>query len=232
MAGGENLARARGEEQRVAEMLRRDAQERLEEALRQDAQRRVENGDPGSLADAAVPPTPEWKRQGGFVETTAGREHWTDQTVTTVKRVQSRAKIEQLHMNGDLDDRQFASCRWYRSKWTLASMFQGPSIAAYNSDPRGEKIYGHLPRSAVGAECRSDLRRAQAALPPATNLLFDLIVIEDMGIDEAGQRCRMGHRRAKLQFLTAAAALSAFLDGYLPDKLQQRTDDARLKNGA
>jgi hypothetical protein len=214
MAGGA-LKKVSEEERRVADLLRRDRIDRAAEVRRIEARIRVSNGDPGSLADAAIGPTPEWLERTEHMPVTAGREHWTEQTVKTVRRVVA-ARIFQLHNRGVLDDDTFAAARWYRTAWDMSGLDGGASIAAYGSDPRGEKAFGMMPRTETQAEARADFRFAQAGLPSELAPLFDRVVLHEDTLADAARATRQRYANATAAFRLAASLLHGRISHLLP----------------
>ncbi|BBD98037.1 hypothetical protein SAMIE_1015380 [Sphingobium amiense] len=194
------------EEQRVAALLKRDADDREQDRRRTIAVAQVESGEFANLDDTVVPPTPEQLTKGEFRPYTPRGEKGTVRSVRTVRRVLI-SQIAYLYSHGVLDDDTFAACRWYKDRYEAGEMEPTAPVAGYGESVRGDPIYGHLPKSQWAAEARSDFRFAQGFIPDDVSRLFDLIVLEDQTLTSAAKASRCRYSNVRAAFLRGALAL-------------------------
>ncbi|EQA97290.1 hypothetical protein [Sphingobium sp. HDIP04] len=194
------------EQDRVAEILRRDREDAERERRRAVAEKQVESGEFANLDDTVVPPTPELLKTGAFVPYTPKGNNGTVRSVRTVRRLLI-SQIAYLYSHGVLDDDLFAACRWYKDRWDAAEMEPSAPVSSYGESIRGDLVYGHLPRSQWAAEARSDFRFANSFIPIEVVHVFDAIVLHDQTLRDVSKMIRRGDRYIKAALLAGALAL-------------------------
>lgn len=188
------------EKERVAAMLRRDAEGREADRLRTIAVAQVENGEFANIADTVVPPTPELLTKGQFVPFTPKGETGTVRSVRTVRR-HLTSQLVTLRSRGVLDDDLIAACKWYRDRYEAGQFEPAVGVAGYGASVRGDPVYGHLPSTQWAAEARSDFRWAEGFVPADVKATFDLVVLHDHPIRHAASlgRCRYANASAAVK---------------------------------
>lgn len=194
------------ERERVAALLRRDAEDAERERRRRIAVQQVEQGEFANLDDTVVPPTPEWSAKAETVPYTPKGEDGTIRSVKTVRRLHI-SQIAYLLSHGVLDDDLFAACRWYKDRYEAAQLEPSAPVASYGESVRGDVIYGHLPHTQWAAEARFDFRFAQTFIPSDVSRLFDAVVLEDRTLTDAARLARTAYRNIKAAFLRGAISL-------------------------
>ena len=194
------------ERKRVAGILVRDAAERAAEQKRRQALIEVEDDRFVNIEDTVLPPTDEWLAKHETVPYTPRGEDGTVRSVKTVRR-KLISQVVYLLSHGVLDDDLFAACKWYKERWEAAEMEPSAPVASYGESVRGDPAYGHLARSEVGAEARSDFRFARSMIPGDVVDLFDNVILRDMGLTHAARAARSGYVNTRAAFMRAALAL-------------------------
>lgn len=206
------LAHERARQRAIA---RRDVEDRQAEQLREAARINVESGNLASLDDARLGPTPEQLEKAEYRTVQIEAPEQTAREVTTLRRV-TESRIVQLHQRGVLDDDMFAACRWYRERWERSGLDTGAAIAAYDGDPRGEKLYGVMPRTEAQAEARSDWRFARSTIPLDVVGLFESVVLAELTISDAARASGCRYANAQAAFVRGALALHGGIAHLLP----------------
>lgn len=209
------LAHEQARQRRIA---RRDVQDRQAEQLREAARINVESGNLASLDAARLGPTPEQLEKAEYRTVQIEAPEQTAREVTTLRRV-TESRIVQLHQRGVLDDDMFAACRWYRERWERSGLDTGAAIAAYDGDPRGEKLFGLMPRTEAQAEARDDYRFARGTIQPEFVELFDGVVLAEATLDQAARAHRLSKRTVTLRVRAAALKLHGGIAHLLPVRL-------------
>lgn len=203
--------RASEQRQREEALVAADREWREAEQRRQIAEADLAQGGFSLIEDSVVPPTPEQLARGDFVPYTPRGLDGTIRTVQTVRRRLFDA-IVHLAARGVLDEDQAKACRWYRDRYEAAQMEAPCGISAYGETIRGDKLYGHLPRSAWAAQARSDIRWAQAKIAKEALRPFHLVVAGNLGIEDAARACRRRKGWTRMQVREGASVLSAAIE--------------------
>lgn len=194
------------EAERVAGILKRDADDAERERRRAIAVAQVASGEFANLDDTVVPPTAEQLEKGEFTSYTPRGEQGTVRSVRTVRRVLI-SQISYLLSHGVLDDDTFAACRWYKDRYEAGEMEPTASVSGYGASVRGDPIYGHLPKSQWAAEARADFRYAQRFIPTDVQRLFDNIVLQDQTLSNAARSSRVRYANVRAAFIRGALSL-------------------------
>lgn len=194
------------EAERVAGILKRDADDAERERRRAIAVAQVASGEFANLDDTVVPPTAEQLEKGEFTSYTPRGEKGTVRSVRTVRRLHI-TQITYLLSRGVLDEDLYRACRWYRDRFDAAQLAPGAGVQSYGDSVRGDRIYGHLPHSQWAAEARSDYRWASSFIPSNVCKLFDMVVLEDVTIGTAAMLTRCNYRNGRASFLKGAHSL-------------------------
>lgn len=188
------------EAERVAGILKRDADDAERERRRAIAVAQVASGEFANLDDTVVPPTAEQLEKGDFTSYTPRGEKGTVRSVRTVRR-RLTSQLLTLHSRGVLDDDLLAACKWYRDRYEAAQMQSAAGVAGYGASIPGDRIYGHLPSTEWSAEARADFRWAACFVPADVRAMFDLVILQDRPIQEAARmgRCRFKNASASVK---------------------------------
>lgn len=194
------------EAERVAGILKRDADDAERERRREIAVAQVASGEFANLDDTVVPPTAEMLEKGAFTPYTPRGLDDTVRSVRTVRRVITDTLLV-LHQRGVIDDDLFAACRWYRDRYEAAQLQAHVGVASYGESVRGDPAFGHLPRTAWAAEARSDFRYAQSFIREDVLGIFENVCLHSQSLKEAARTGRCRFKNAAAAFLQGALDL-------------------------
>jgi len=203
------------EARRVRDMLKRDERDRREEARREEARVEVSEGKFAALHDATIGPTREQLARGRFRSYTVDKQKGSVRSVTTVRRVLTD-RLVQLHNRGVLDDDQLGACVWYRRQWEATGFASGPQTSKFTLAPAGRPRLDHLPPTEVAWEAWQLYRFARDGISPEVRGLFELVVLDEYTIKDAGRASRCGFANASAAFIRAALELHGRVSHLLP----------------
>lgn len=198
-------------EQALAAQMRADLSR---EADRQAAELKVREGVSVNLADLAIPPTPEWERQGEAVNYTVKTEGQNVQVVTTRRRVITPVAVR-LCRDGKITDDQYLACRWYRIVWEQAGLlgrYKTSSISLSSGTSGGGGMGQHpMARHENEAVARLQFRLVRGKINRRFLPVFDFVVLEDCSLRVAAGRAKSDNSRLLPRFRDAAQAVSDFI---------------------
>lgn len=186
------------ERRRVDQLLRRDAKERQREDRRRDAISVAASGGVPDNEAMTVPPTREWKNHGEYGTVTVREgQNPNDPPVRTVRRITAQ-RIFKLHQSGVIDDDRYKACHIYRTTYEGSGYDGRCTTTRFNptgvTSPSG---YDLLPRTEAEAIKRDLFRRMQSWIEPRMVNIFDLVVLGDRTLKQAGIEGRCSDRTAK-----------------------------------
>ncbi len=204
------------ERSRVADLLCRDREEAKAEERRRAAEIEVAEGKFVNFEDLPVKPTPEQFAKGEYQTRIEDSPDGSIRSVAVLRRV-TDLRIVQLHRRGVIDDDLFAACRWYRNIWERSGLAGGVAISSYDTDPRGYREYGVMARTEMQAEARANYRWARNELiSDVPRVVFEMVVLDEVGLTEAGIALGCGKSTARKRFLFAASELHMGIAHLLP----------------
>lgn len=176
------------ERRRAEEVLGRDAAERAADADRDEAVKLVEGGGWAHPDKLRVPPTPELLRSGEFVGVKAARDESASHYIETrTVRRQTMLRITKLHRASVLDDDRYLACKIYRDAFDRSGLVGSYATASLQGEGilGSQTNFGNMARTEWEAESRKLFRRMHAWIDPRMAKVFNLVVIDDLGMRDA-----------------------------------------------
>lgn len=201
---GRSFEMDRREARRVRAILVNDDIDRRRGIRRAEARIELMDGKYASLEDAKDGPTAEQLAAGDFAP---AEVETPDDTVRKSYTVRRMPRLVRLWRAGVIDDAELKACTWYRSRWERSGL--DPLIAS-TFEPKfgtGDRMFGHMAKTAAQAEARDDFRWARTFVPDDVRKLFDLVVIDDMAIRIAARMVRCRYANGTAAFRRGALGL-------------------------
>lgn len=204
-------ARKAQEQARQTRIRRADRLYAAEEAAREAAQLEIRGGIFVSVADAVVPPTPEWldKHETMPVTVQADGEGHHARSVKTVRRVVT-SHAKRAYRAGKITEEQKTACEWYRDQHDAAGL-----EGRVKTSNLAQRIAGGLPSGVMFTEdqvaAQWHFRNARERMDPRMLRFFDMVVIDEIPVARA---CRAA-RTCRNPFVTlrrCADAVAEYMD--------------------
>lgn len=174
-------------EQALAAQMRADLSR---EADRQAAELKVREGVSVNLADLAIPPTPEWERQGEAVNYTVKTEGANVQVVTTRRRVRV-GQVMKAHRMGKITDDQFLACEWYQDQYERSGLEGKVRSVDLAAEVRSASTSGYVFNDGqLTAQTR--LRAAREVIGARWQKFFDKVVLDNVPVHRAAKMAPSG----------------------------------------
>lgn len=202
------------EQQRVRELLARDRAADQAERFRREAEQRLANGDDIAVANAVLPPTPEWLAQHETAVFIPKQPKGTTVVARSVRRVETPVVLR-MHRKGKLTDDQLEACVWYRRQYEVGCLEGRPVSPLYGlqatlRSPGQPGTGAHMARTEDEAEARRWFRACRGSLPPYLLAFFDLIVLRDVPVSHCWHRSRAPKHKAEVRLRLVAERLVEF----------------------
>lgn len=212
----DRLARWKQEEDdRVADLIKRDRKDRIRENDRKAAELEVADGRFVNLAETVVEPTPEWLEKGDVGTFVPKQPKGTTKVIRTVKRIKA-AMVMRLYFQGKITEDHMRACMWYRDQHEIAGLMGRvkSNHLSLTGNTGGGGGLGQAPMAlhAREAEARELFRAARAALSDGYIKFFDSIVIHDIPPSRAARFARCRNERAFVHFRALAQALAGHVE--------------------
>lgn len=178
------------EANRVAALLERDRVDAERETERQAAIIQVADGLTVNIGNTVVEPTPEWLTKGESRAVAVGGERWTDQPLSTVRRVVT-SHAQRAFNAGRISSRQAKACEWYREQHEMSGL--AGNVPSTSFEPRiAGSAHSGAAFSPRQVDAQDELRNARLLVPMRLRTFFDKVVIQDIAITRAAQIVHAG----------------------------------------
>lgn len=184
------LPHQKREADRVAAIIDRDRAYAEREAERRAATIQVAEGLTVNIGNTVVEPTPEWLAKGESRAVAVGGERWTDQPISTRRRVET-SHAERAYNAGRITARQCKACQWYREQHEMSGL--SGNVKSTSFEPRVAGSAGvNLPFTPRQIEAQDELRNARLLIPSRLRKFFEAIVIGDTPFTRAARIAHAG----------------------------------------
>lgn len=179
------LPHQKREADRVAALIARDRAEAEREAARQAAIIQVAEGITVNIGNTVVEPTPEWLAKGKSRAVAVGGERWTDQPITTRRRVET-SHAERAYNAGRITARQCKACQWYREQHEKSGLSGNVKSTSFEPRISGSASIG-LPFTPRQIEAQKEIDNARLMIPSRLQKFFEAVVLGDTPITRAAR---------------------------------------------
>lgn len=175
---------------RAADMIKRDRENADREASRQAAIIQVADGLTVNIGNTVVEPTPEWLAKGESRVVAVGGERWTDQPLSTRRRVLTSYAMR-AYNSGKITARQYKACAWYRDRHELSGLEGNVKSVTYQPKIIGG-VNGGIMFTEAQLEAIEDLRNARLLIPSKLRKFFDIFLIDNIPLARAARAAYAG----------------------------------------
>lgn len=179
------LPHQKREADRVAAIIDRDRAYAEREAERRAATIQVAEGLTVNIGNTLVEPTPEWLAKGESRAVAVGGERWTDQPITTRRRVET-SHAERAYNAGRITARQCKACQWYREQHEMSGLSGNVKSTSFEPRISGSASVG-LPFTPRQIEAQNEMDNARLMIPSRLRKFFEAVVVEDTAITRAAK---------------------------------------------
>lgn len=183
-------ARKAQEQARLSAMIARDREDAERETARQAAMIQVADGLTVNIGNTVVEPTPEWLAKGESRTVAVGGERWTDQPLSTKRRVTTSHAVRAYNA-GRITSRQCRACEWYAEQHEMSGL--SGNVKSTSFEPRiAGSATASLPFTPRQIDAQDELRNARLLIPSRLRKFFEAIVLSDIPITRAAKIAHAG----------------------------------------
>lgn len=198
-----HLARAAAQTDRERSLAAAMRADLSREADRQAAELKIRDGVSVNLADLALPPTPEWERQGEAVNYTVKTEGQNVRVVTTRRRVRV-GQVMKAHRMGKITDDQFLACEWYQDQYERSGLEGKVRSVDLAAEVRSASTSGYVFNDGQ-LTAQANLRAAREKITPRFQKFFDMVVLQNLPVHRAAQLAPSGQKPWRMLRMRADA---------------------------